>query len=70
MENANISAKCSRPHYALVDNNRNDSIKKAIKSTYNLELLEYPKGRHDVVSVALKDLLNLVLQHRSENGLQ
>jgi|GEM_PF-354252 len=70
LENANISAKCGRPHYALVGDDKNDSIKKAIKSTYNIELLEYPNGKFELIPEALNDLLNAVLQHRMDNGLQ
>ncbi|ULL13087.1 SIR2 family protein [Paenibacillus sp. H1-7] len=70
LENANIAAKCSRPHYILSGDNWNMSVKKAIKSTYNLEFLEYPAGQYDLIPEALNDLLSLVLEHRNENGLQ
>lgn len=64
LENANISARSVHPHYAVVPKGRHDSIKKAIKATYNVELLEYDTGHHEEVEEALTALLPLVQDYR------
>ncbi len=46
LENANISAPSVHPHYALIEKTAHRSIKAAIKTTYNIELIEYPRGDH------------------------
>jgi len=70
LENSNIAAKCSRSHYALMDARNHESIKKSMKSTYNLQILEYPKGRHDLLDEILTSLLEQVLLHREQSGMQ
>jgi len=65
LENANISVPSAHPHYALVEKTRHPSIKNAIKKTHNIELLEYPKGRHDVALQAMADLKDRVIAQRS-----
>ncbi|WP_169800668.1 SIR2 family NAD-dependent protein deacylase [Archangium gephyra] len=64
LENVNISAPSSHPHYALVEEGRHSSIKAAMRKTYNLELIEYPAGQHDVAEAALEELKNSVLGYR------
>jgi hypothetical protein len=68
LENVNISAKSSRPHYAVVEDNRHESIRKVIRSTYNVELLEYPTGEHQIVTEALQDLVAKVWHFRESGG--
>jgi len=68
LENVNITAKSSRPHYAVVEDNRHESIRKVIKSTYNVELLEYPTGQHNIVTEALQDLVAKVWHFRQTGG--
>lgn len=70
LENSNIAAKCTRSHYALMGEGNHESIKKTVRSTYNLQILEYPKGRHDLISDALDSLLEQVLLHREQSGMQ
>jgi hypothetical protein len=63
LENVNISAPSSHPHYALIEKTQHRSIKAAIKTTHNIELIEYPAGRHDAALsalIALKDKVNLL----------
>ncbi|MDI9218463.1 SIR2 family protein [Clostridium tertium] len=70
LENSNIAAKSTRPHYALMSEGNHDSIKKAMETTYNLQILEYPNGRHDLIEDALDSLLEQVLLHREQSGMQ
>jgi hypothetical protein len=65
LENANISAPSSHPHYALVEKSDHRSIKAAIKATHNIELIEYPKGRHDVAKSGLEALKDKVIEART-----
>jgi hypothetical protein len=65
LENANLSVPSAHPHYALVEKSRHATIKAAIKKTHNVELIEYPRTKHDVALAALKDLRNKVIEQRS-----
>jgi hypothetical protein len=65
LENVNISAPSSHPHYALVEKAEHRSIKAAIKATHNIELIEYPKGGHAMATTALASLRDKVLAGRS-----
>lgn len=65
LENVNISAPSSHPHYAVVENVRHPSIKRAVRETYNLELLEYDAGQHAQVTDSLEDLLESVEEYRN-----
>lgn len=65
LENANISARSSHPHYALVEDVRHVAIKQAYQETYNLRFLEYPAGRHDEVVEALEELVGQVEKYRT-----
>jgi hypothetical protein len=65
LENVNISAPSAHPHYALVEKTRHPSIKAAIKKTHNVELIEYPKGKHHLAVQAMKDLKDEVIGLRS-----
>jgi len=65
LENANISARSTHPHYALVEDVRHSAIKQAYQETYNLRLLEYPIGEHQEVINALEDLGAKVEEYRT-----
>lgn len=65
LENVHISAPSSHPHYALVEKSDHRSIKAAIKTTHNIELVEYPKGAHDLALQALAGLRDKVIAARS-----
>jgi len=65
LENVNISAPSSHPHYALVEKASHRSIKAAIKTTHNIELVEYRMGHHDLATTALLTLKNKVIAARS-----
>lgn len=64
LENVNISAPSTHPHYAVVENVRHPAIKAAFKETYNLELLEYEAGHHGDVITGLEELVEEVEEYR------
>lgn len=65
LENVNISAPSSHPHYALVEKVSHRSIRAAIKTTHNIELVEYPSGRHDTAVAGLMSLKDKVIAARA-----
>jgi len=65
LENANISARSSHPHYALVEDVRHTAIKQAYQETYNLRFLEYTAGAHHEVVEALEELVGQVEEYRT-----
>lgn len=65
LENANISAPSAHPHYAVVEKSRHASIKTAIKKTHNIELMEYPRGKHEAAVEAMDRLRAKVLEARA-----
>jgi hypothetical protein len=48
-----------------VERGRHPSIVNAIRKTYNIVLLEYPKGKHDEAEEALRTLKDAVLAVRA-----
>lgn len=65
LENANLSVPSAHPHYALVEKTRHQSIKDAIKKTHNVELIEYPRKKHEAAVTAMEDLRDKVIGQRS-----
>lgn len=67
LENVNISAPSSHPHYALVPAGKHRSWVDAVKKSFNIELLEYPvksDNDHSAALDALQDLQERVLEER------
>jgi len=64
LENVNLSAPSAHPHYALVEKSRHQIIKSAIKTTHNIELLEYPAKQHAVAVTELSSLRDRVVSLR------
>lgn len=65
LENANIAAPSTHPHYALVEKTRHRSIANAIKRTHNIQLLEYKETDHSQAVDAMRALKESVWEHRS-----
>lgn len=65
LENVNISAPSTHPHYAVVESVRHESIKRAFRETYNLHLLEYAVGQHGEVVGSLEALYDEVEEYRA-----
>ncbi|MBI5066943.1 MAG: SIR2 family protein [Deltaproteobacteria bacterium] len=67
LENANISAPSTHPHYALVPGGRHRALTGAIRKSYNIELLEYPTpgGDHTALITALRELQDAVAAERA-----
>jgi len=67
LENSNITYKDSHPHYALVSDSMNHSIKNAYKEAYNIDFIEFPAGDYITADKMLKDLEVQVIQRRESN---
>lgn len=67
LETAQLSVPARHPHYALVPSGRHVAITQAMRSTYNVRLLEYPApgGDHEEGIVALRELRDLVNSYRA-----
>ena len=61
LENVNLSAQSSHPHYAVIGAGIPPAIRSSFKNTYNVELLEYENGKHSQVETALKELRDSVI---------
>jgi hypothetical protein len=67
LENANISAPTSHPHYFVTGNNINTAIKDANKKAYNLEFVEYTAGDREELNEGLFELAESVKALREIN---
>lgn len=67
LENANISAPSSHPHYFVTGNNINSAIKEANKKAYNLEFVEFNAGDYNELSEGLFELAENVKNSREIN---
>lgn len=67
LETAQLSVPARHPHYALVPSGRHAAITQAMRSTYNVRLLEYPApgGDHSAGLAALRELRDLVNSYRA-----
>lgn len=67
LENSNITYKASHPHYALVEEGMEESIKKAYKEAYNIDFVEFPAGDFAKANEMLEGLVQLVNKRRETN---
>jgi hypothetical protein len=66
LENSNITYK-SHPHYALVEEGMEISIKKAYKETFNIDFIEFPKRNFSKANEMLNELVLRVINRRESN---
>ncbi len=69
LENVNISAESSHPHYALIPNDLHDSIKRSASKAFNIEFIEYEAGNYEQVDNMLGELSEMVSQFRERNPI-
>lgn len=67
LENSNITYKASHPHYALVEEGMETSIKKAYKEAYNIDFIEFPVGDFARANEMLEELVQQVNNRRETN---
>lgn len=67
LENSNITYKASHPHYALVEEGMDKSIKKAYKEAYNIDFIEFPAGNFAKAYEMLEELVQQVNKRRETN---
>jgi hypothetical protein len=67
LENVNITAPSSHPHYFVTESNLHSAIKDANKRAYNLEFIEFPIGEYDELNTGLIELTEIIEEHRISN---
>lgn len=67
LENSNIAYKNSHPHYALVAEGINKSIKQAYREAYNIDFIEFPAGDYNRANEMLNELQIVVNERRRVN---
>lgn len=62
LENTNISAKSDHPHYAVMAKGQHKAINKAMRKSYNIDILEYDNadGTHSELEEGLLELVEKV----------
>lgn len=69
LENMNLYSRAAHPHYALMEKFDHSAIKGAISQTYNIDVIEYPKGAHGSVPTIMDSLAADVLNFRVLRGI-
>ncbi|WP_312478792.1 SIR2 family protein [Stutzerimonas nitrititolerans] len=69
LENINIYSNSDHPHYALMSKFEHQSIRLAMKETFNVEFVEYPSGQHQMVPDAVSRLRESVTSLRAIRGI-
>jgi len=64
LENVNIVAESNYPHYAYMPTNIHKAIKNAIKTAYNIDIIEYSQGDYEELYRNFELLLEQVLAYR------
>ena len=64
LENANLAAPSAHPHYALTEKAQHQTMRTAVKTTYNIELLEFPAGAYAQATNELGILRDKVIEAR------
>jgi hypothetical protein len=64
LEGTNIKCPSAHPHYAVLEAGLPEPLRRATKTVYNVECLEYDAGMHAHVVEALKDLNDKVTEWR------
>ena len=69
LENVNISAMGSHPHYSCMANNLHPTIKEVFRKTYNIELIEFTAGNYTELETGLTELADEVEGYRLTNPI-
>ncbi len=56
LETANIKCPSAHPHYAVLESGQPEPLRRATRTVYNVECLEFASGQFDEVVDGLKDL--------------
>jgi len=67
LENANIAAPESHPHFAVVSDAIHPAIKMSWSKAYNIHFIEFPDGDYDKLNNGLSDLAAEVVDFRSKH---
>ncbi|TFL18835.1 SIR2 family protein [Jannaschia formosa] len=69
LEESHSFTESAKPHYAVVPKLPHPSLKKSLRSGFNLEALEYPAGKHADMAAALSRLWKDVESFRASRGM-
>ncbi len=69
LENINLLNTSDHPHYVVSQKSESIALKSAYESTYNLKIIEYPKGEHDKMMSLLVSLADSVVSYRENRGI-
>ena len=67
LENANIAAPTSHPHFAVVSDAIHPAIKMSWSKAYNIHFIEFPEGEYDQLNDRLSVLAAEVVDFRSKH---
>ena len=67
LENANIAAPASHPHFAVVSDNIHPAVKMSWAKAYNIHFIEFPDGQYDKLNEGLTVLAAEVVDFRSKH---
>lgn len=67
LENSNITAPESHPHYILVEQGTHPVLKNAMEKAYNLKFIEFPKDDYGYLDNSLAALADMVASTREIN---
>jgi hypothetical protein len=67
LENSNIAAPDSHPHYILAEAGTHPVLRKSMEQAYNLRFLEYPEKNYAEQEAALNSLADAVIEMRETN---
>ena len=69
LENNYLAAPTAHTHFALVQKFEHPSIRDALRKTYNIQFIEYPRGEHERVVLMTDDLTQQVVSYRASKGI-
>ncbi|MBY0585805.1 SIR2 family protein, partial [bacterium] len=67
LENANIAAPASHPHYAVVADDVHPALKQSWSKAYNIHFLEFPAGNYNALNESVKELAERVVAFRANH---
>jgi len=67
LENVNITAPNSHPHYFVAESGINIVLKKSYKNIYNLEFIEFPSRNFSQLEDGINELVSYVTNLRENN---
>jgi len=67
LENTNITFKSTHSHYSLIEAGMHETIKRSFQDSFNIKLIEYPRGLYEEANRILGELADAVVEKRFSN---